>query len=764
MSEKLISPGAFTRESDRSFLTTGISQIGAVIIGPTEMGPAFIPTPITNANDFQFIFGDNSDNTYVPYTVKSYLKNAGMVHVVRVLGTEGWKSTFNRTEGQNNFIKISLGNTAAAVLALTATEGPSMNTSAISVTGSGSAFVISSGSVSVSCSFDKSSPNYILKVLGNDPNNRFGNDLAKELYCYQLFENFAAASYSLAVSASTGNLDFVTNAEYSAAETSWIQSQLINGQAVNLFKFVTISDGINSNKKVKVVIDNVTKPKDDTSYGTFNVLVRDYNDTDNRQNVLETFANCTLDPNSKNYVVRMIGDKYKTIDSEGRVSTHGENENRSKYIRIVAAEGLASIPNTIVPFGHSAYFNPVVGTNFPVVPMVEYQGPSANVYNSRYNWGIDLTKADAKQFSMPIMDGATENSLSSFNLDNKFGHPSSSYTGSLSGSNAPSEMLSYTVVFQGGWDGIPPNRLRFSGDDITASNVFGFDCSGGSTPGTVAFKKAIDSISNPDEYDMNMLIIPGILQNLHSYVVDHAINLCEDRQDTFLIFDCAGLSDSIDDAVESVSGIDSNYAATYFPWVKINDSQRNKSVWVPPSVVMAGVIAFNDRISAAWYAPAGLNRGGLTDVIDVKMRLTNSDKSKLYQGRVNPIAIFPGQGPSAWGQKTLQQKASALDRINVRRLLIELKKFFASTAKYIVFEPNTNQTREQFLQIVIPYMDSVKRKSGVYAYKIVMDETNNTADVIDRNMLVGSVYIQPTKAAEYIELTFNILPTGAVFE
>jgi len=765
MSEKIISPGVFTRENDQSFLTTGIGQIGAVVIGPTEMGPAFQPTPITNANDFEAIFGSNSDRTYVPYAVKNYLKNAGIVHVVRVLGSEGWKDTFSRSQGQNDYLKILVDGQVAAVLAPTS-GSVDFDVSAITVQGSGSAFVINSASVSVSCSLEISSTNHILKVFGSDPYNRNGNALSKELYCYQLFQTFANTASNGVISSGSGNLTFNTNAAYSYAYTPYIQSQAsVSGGPFNLFRFITRSDGSNVNKKYKVAIDNITKPTISGSYGTFNVVVREYDDTDTRQLVVETFANCTLDPNSNNYILKMIGDRYTTIDSDGRVEAFGEYENKSKYIRVEAADGLASLPNEIVPFGHGSYYNPVTGSDTIPVPMIAQQGPTADIYNNKYNWGIDLTSYDAKQFSMPIMDGAIANVSGSFNLDNKNGHVSSSlYTGSLSGSAAPKEMLKFVVAFQGGWDGIPPNRAIQAGAGITADNVFGFDCSTGASAGTIAFKKAINTISNPDEYDMNMLIIPGILQSYHPYVLEHARNLCDERQDCFFVMDCVGQTDTAAQAIDSVLGIDNNYTATYYPWVKINDSQRNKSLWVPPSVVIAGVISFNDRVSAPWYAPAGLNRGGLTDVIDIKKRLTQSDRNDLYEGRINPIAMFPNQGPSVWGQKTLQQKASALDRINVRRLLIELKKFFASTAKYIVFEPNVNQTRNQFLSIVNPYMDSVQRKRGVYAYKVVMDDTNNTNDVIDRNTLVGAVYIQPTRAAEFIELTFNILPTGASFE
>jgi phage tail sheath protein FI len=186
-------------------------------------------------------------------------------------------------------------------------------------------------------------------------------------------------------------------------------------------------------------------------------------------------------------------------------------------------------------------------------------------------------------------------------------------------------------------------------------------------------------------------------------------------------------------------------------------------MWVPPSVVMPGIIAYSDRVSEPWFAPAGLNRGGITEAIEAYTRLTQDERDDLYENRINPIASFPNEGVVAWGQKTLQAKPSALDRINVRRLLIALKKFIASSSRYLVFENNTAVTRNRFLNIVNPYLESVQQRQGLYSFKVIMDESNNTPDVIDRNILYGQIYIQPAKAAEFVVLDFNILPTGAAF-
>ena len=178
---------------------------------------------------------------------------------------------------------------------------------------------------------------------------------------------------------------------------------------------------------------------------------------------------------------------------------------------------------------------------------------------------------------------------------------------------------------------------------------------------------------------------------------------------------------------------------------------------------MPEVYAYSDQNAAEWYAPAGLNRGGIPSAVGLRKRLTSAERDDLYEARINPIASFTGQGIVVWGQKTLQMRMSALDRVNVRRLLLTIKKFIASSARYLVFEQNVNATRQKFLNIANPYLASIQERSGLYAFKVVMDASNNTSDTIDRNMLVGQIYLQPTKTAEFISLEFNIMSTGAIF-
>jgi phage tail sheath protein FI len=258
-------------------------------------------------------------------------------------------------------------------------------------------------------------------------------------------------------------------------------------------------------------------------------------------------------------------------------------------------------------------------------------------------------------------------------------------------------------------------------------------------------------------------VIPGVNYEQHPYVTQYAIDACEDRQDCFYIMDLVSYGATISEANTTAALLDTNYAAGWYPWVKVLNSNTNRFMWAPPSVVLPEVFAYNDNAAAEWFAPAGLNRGGIPGATQVKSRLTRANRDELYENKVNPIATFPGQGIVAWGQKTLQKKASALDRINVRRLLIAMKKFIASSSRYLVFEQNTEATRNRFLNIVNPYLASVQERQGLYAFRVVMDETNNTADVIDRNQLVGQIYLQPARAAEFIVIDFNIMPTGATF-
>lgn len=278
------------------------------------------------------------------------------------------------------------------------------------------------------------------------------------------------------------------------------------------------------------------------------------------------------------------------------------------------------------------------------------------------------------------------------------------------------------------------------------------------------YSTAISLLSNQDEYIFNIISAPGMI---HSSTIGQSVNnsiisLAESRGDCIAVVDLVPTGSFISLVTKKAIGINSSYAATYWPWVQVQ-SATGKNEYVPAGTVIPGVYAFTDNASAPWFAPAGLVRGGLAGVIQTERKLTKGDRDTLYLGKVNPIATFPGTGISVFGQKTLQTKASALDRVNVRRLLIELKKFIGDQARNLVFEQNTIATRNRFLATVNPYLESVVQRQGLYAYRVVMDDTNNTADVVDRNQLVGQIFIQPTKTIEFVVLDFVVEPTGATF-
>ena len=280
-----------------------------------------------------------------------------------------------------------------------------------------------------------------------------------------------------------------------------------------------------------------------------------------------------------------------------------------------------------------------------------------------------------------------------------------------------------------------------------------------------AYKDAIRLLKNQDEYDINMLALPGLIDNFtnHAPVITEAVNMVESRGDCFFVADPVEYGSALTTVTAKADARDSNYVAEYWPWIKIPDADLGMNVWVPASTLIPSVYAFNDSVAAPWFAPAGLNRGALDIAVMTERKLTHANRDTLYDSNVNPIATFPNAGVVVYGQKTLQKKASALDRINVRRLLIAAKKFIASSTKFLVFENNTAVTRNRFLSIVNPYFENIQQRQGLYAFKVQMDEANNTADVIDRNEMKGAIYLQPAKTAEFIIIDFNILPTGASF-
>jgi hypothetical protein len=270
-------------------------------------------------------------------------------------------------------------------------------------------------------------------------------------------------------------------------------------------------------------------------------------------------------------------------------------------------------------------------------------------------------------------------------------------------------------------------------------------------------------MANQDDYRFNVISVPGLTLQDNTSQTTTLVNAVQSRGDAIAVIDPSPYASAISQVITDASAVNSSYAAAYWPWLQTIDPGTGQLVWVPASTMIPAVYAFTDSVSEPWFAPAGINRGGLDTVVRAERKLSQTNRNDLYVGNVNPIATFPGTGVVVYGQKTLQKKASALDRVNVRRLLIALKSYISQVANNLVFEQNTIATRNAFLSQVNPYLESVQQRQGLYAFRVIMDDSNNTPDVIDRNQLIGQIYLQPTKTAEFIYLDFNILPTGATF-
>lgn len=761
MAERIVSPGVFTRENDLSFLPQGIGAIGAAFIGPFKQGPAFVPTIVRGQAEFQEIFGVPDGTYYTEYAVQNYLREAGTVTVIRTMGIEGYREDGPIGVTYDGMLVSTLHRTFEG--GSTGSISPEFDDIDITNIESGSFVIEADGISAISSSLFSADGNSLVDIFGDAPNG------TKDAYVYTFFEE--TAKNIIVATVGTGLVSDMElpaqefEYEASVASTPWIKSQLISGERHDLFRVHTLAHGNGENTRFKVSISGVRAAGtgSGTDYPTFNIMIRRFDDIDSRKVVLEQYNNVNLDPASQNYLPRVIGDRYLESDPAipGKVIENGDWVNRSKYIRVEVAEA-GSFPVSAAPFGFGAYVNTIYtntdGTEVPAVIMQTTSTANTPASSPAYS-GIDLETRGVKENNWNYLKPIPNGSVVGNNEDWGFEELGYRMTGSVQEDMVKRQ---FTVAFQGGFDGMNPAIPINLGEDMTSYNSQGFDLREG-RDGYNAYLRGIRSLSNADEYDINMLVTPGVIRNLHPEIVTLALEMVEARQDCFYLADFTTIDAIIPDAVREAEQVDSNYVATYYPWLKMFDSRTGKFLSVPPSVLLPGTYAANDAIAAEWYAPAGLNRGGISGAVNVLNRLTHSERDVLYENKVNPIANFPGQGIAAWGQKTLQDRPSALDRVNVRRLLIKVKKYIASTSRYLLFEQNTSTTRNRFINTVQPYLEGIQQRQGLYAFKVVMDSSNNPPDIIDRNILVGQIFLQPAKTAEFIIIDFNVLPTGATF-
>lgn len=283
-------------------------------------------------------------------------------------------------------------------------------------------------------------------------------------------------------------------------------------------------------------------------------------------------------------------------------------------------------------------------------------------------------------------------------------------------------------------------------------------------------KTGLEMFSSQDEIDINLVAIPGQSSDA---IVTALLSFAQTRGDCLAIVDPPfGLT--VQQVVDWHNGagsytshqaLNTSYAALYWPWVQVYDTFSGTNIWVPPSGFATSVIAYTDAVADPWWAPAGLTRGRLIQALKTEYNPTQGDRDYMYSGgnAVNPIVNFQFDGITIYGQRTLQREPTALDRINVRRLLLYLRKTAATTVKYLVFEPNDPTTWRRFILLMNSALDVVKNRRGLIDYKVICDNTTNTPALIDQNTMKGRILIKPTKAAEIIEIDFEILPTGANF-
>ena len=786
MAEVFVSPGVYTQEIDDTFVPAGAGTIGAALIGRTTSGPAFRPTQVNNFSEFTKSFGTLDVTKYMPYAAKSYLQNGSPLTVVRVMG----RGTVQAGEvGALAFPEASQTSTSAisaSNVCLGFVRKRNDTTTDILLSGTYNNFALSAeGTIVTGLSTVESDGNYIKKVLGTDPLTAHQGDQLTSLYVDSVF-NFGSAAGTVnggtaplfATCTADGNMFNDITGGFAEASTPWIVSQNMSTVTHQLFKFHTLSDGANMNNKYKISVTQVDINSSNTAFPTFTVLVRNASDTDENPEILESYTDVNLNPDSKNFIARVIGDRRTQFDltqDPPEILFNGDYPNKSQFVRVFMGSGY---PAESRPAGFQGVSSLDMETEGNVscsaarVPTKTNHLNTVSAVDPRIFVGVNFASvglADRLKKTVTSPSGTTsaDNGVLIFAAASDYSSNSGDITGytivdelgSSSGNFSSINKVRFTAPMFGGWDGFQPRKNQLETEVSTGTDTLSAD-----------FDKAIKVLQNPDEVDFNLIAMPGIHSSAGGSLTDRLLNMCSNRGDAFGIIDIAnststgsGLALSVSNAQDESAKYNTNYGAAYYPWVRINDIANDKLVWVPPSVAVFGAYAFNDRVAQPWFAPAGFNRGGLNNVLEVRRRLTQGQRDDLYNLNVNPIATFPGQGIVIFGQKTLQKKQSVLDRVNVRRMMIEVRKTIAGFSRLFIFEPNTVATRERLLTQVNDYLASVQAANGVNEFRAVLDETTTTPDLIDRNIIKGKIFLKPTTAAEIVIFDFTVTPNGAAF-
>jgi hypothetical protein len=644
----------------------------------------------------------------------------------------------------------------------------------INVTGS------TSGSKSFTCSFDTTSTKYITKVLGSEVFDKSKSEFP--VYVHEVYPKLLKGAFdkglvrgiSLDAVYELNGDDFLGQWDTTISPT--VVSEVRGGEVSDLFQVITIADGESANFQVKIMIQNINLDS-----GEFDLIVRDFNDTDDNIVVLEKFTRCSMNPDLPGYVGRKIG------------TSDGEYELRSKYIMLSLSD---NHPTDAFPAGFKGFMSngSFSGSTLgSVMYKTQYYNAGDVISNESdgtpvLSSGDKIRKVSLGLSSQVGFDKDLFKFKGSSASGETFGFHLSSNASTISGTNfqvTPYDLegsdkgsldninnRKFTFAVFGGKDGWDIYRdVRSYGDSyIFGKNTYvsGHTGNGGVFSSSVgnsdyyAFYDGIQTFANPEAVDINIFATPGINFYDHSSLTTQAIDMIEnDRADSLYIISAPNVStaDEIVDNLDSVA-LDSNYSATYWPWIQVRDTDNATQLYLPPTGEVVKNIALTDNVAYPWFAVAGYSRG-LVNAIKASKKLTLDERDELYKNRINPIATFSDTGTIIWGNKTLQVRESALDRINVRRLLLRARKLISAVAIRLLFEQNDEQVRNEFLRLVNPILESIKKERGLYDFRVTV---SNDPEDIDANTLRGKIYVKPTRALEFIDVEFIITPTGASFE
>jgi len=659
------------------------------------------------------------------------------------------------------------------------------------------------GAFNYQMSLDKTNRNYLPRALGRTVADN-NTALFVEEFFNNMFEDFNNANKVRGVKQVIVNYanefsDYQN--EYQPAVTPYVVSELRGTKVLRLFRFWTISDGNAANEQFKISIRNI---KLDTK--EFDVVIRAYYDTDAQPTVLESYSKCSMDPNSNNYIARRIG----TLD--------GIYPSKSKYVLIEmddSSDTSEAFPSGFIGFPIRDYqenSNTTVKTpklTFKTAydafenkrkfylglsetmgidsDFFDYKGvpqtSSPNMWTGLTNgFHMDISATGATIDNVNVVINSSGDTYSPVFLFDTGDWQFRTESGLLNGPYEKIYARKFTFAPYGGFDGWDIYRTRRSNLDsflingtlgakgLTSSAFANRTLSNGDrdiNSDYYAYLEAIWTFRNPEAVNINVFATPGIDNMDNSNLIEATIDMVEqDRADSLYIMttpDLDGGGDimTAEDISDALDGMyDSNYSCTYWPWIQVNDTENNVYIFMPPTRDVVRNIALTDNIAFPWFAVAGIQRGDV-DAIQVRKKLTLSERDTLYENRINPIATFTTDGIKIWGNKTLQVKDSALNRINVRRLLLQARKLISAVAIRLLFEQNDNVVRNQFLALVNPILDNIRAQRGLTDFRVVL---SNDPEEIDRNELTGQIFLKPTRALEFIQLEFVVMNTGASFD